>query len=236
MRFSLVRTLETDTIQAKTVNSKTRVPQSYYLQKSVTGLNNSNNIWSSKDCSGYKFSLFSGMTLAGSRSVVSKAHIQALIFFTGAYSQDHGRLPDKHVSKHSHKNLHTCWTPWSAPQKNGELCARPPVLKPLPSQANHSSPPIAVGPGRVTLARNLHTCFDSLVRVSSHSRETCSHVGLGPCFATATLKKIFQKENFFFCLSLSGSLGLVVRTWKHGCGPGHTRQPARETTERDAEM
>ena len=28
----------------------------------------------------------------------------------------------------------------------------------------------------------------------------------------------------------------MVRTWKHGCGPGHTRQPTRGTTERDAEM
>ena len=65
-------------------------------------------------------------------------------------SQDHGRLSDKHISKHSpspgagtlkitvgcplctypsirNKHLHTCWTP-----------ARPPVLTPVPSQADHS--------------------------------------------------------------------------------------------------
>ena len=58
---------------------------------------------------------------------------------------------------------------------------------------------------------------------------------LGPCFATAMTEEP-QKKLGFFCLSLSGSLELVVRTWKHGCGPGHTRQPTRETTERDAEM
>ena len=32
----------------------------------------------------------------------------------GADSQDRGRLPVAHVSKRSHRNLHTCWTPWSA--------------------------------------------------------------------------------------------------------------------------
>ena len=42
--------------------------------------------------------------------VVSDAHIQAFIFFTTlTLSWDHGRLPDKHIAKHSHKNLHTCW-------------------------------------------------------------------------------------------------------------------------------
>ena len=44
------------------------------------------------------------------------------------------------------------------------------------------------------------------------------------------------KKKNIFCLSLSGSLGLVVRTCTHECGQGHTRQPTRETTERDAEM
>ena len=34
-----------------------------------------------------------------------------------SHSQDHGRLPAVHISKHSHENLHTCWTPWSALQK-----------------------------------------------------------------------------------------------------------------------
>ena len=29
----------------------------------------------------------------------------------GAHSQDHGRLFIVHVSQHSHKHVHTCWTP-----------------------------------------------------------------------------------------------------------------------------
>ena len=35
----------------------------------------------------------------------------------GADSQDHGRLPVEHISKHSVKNLHTCQTPLSAWRK-----------------------------------------------------------------------------------------------------------------------
>ena len=83
------------------------------------------------------------------------------------------------------------------------------MLTPVPSQAIHSSPPIADCSRRV----------DSLVRVSQQQRW-----------------KNRKKKPRFFCLSLSGSLGLAVRTWAHGCGPGHTRQPTRETTERDAEV
>ena len=75
-------------------------------------------------------------------------------------SEDHSRLPDKHISKHSpspgagtlkitvgcplctnpsfrNKNLHTCWTPWSKRETRG-LWARPPVLSPVPVQAVHS--------------------------------------------------------------------------------------------------
>ena len=53
-------------------------------------------------------------------------------------SQDHGRLSVMHMSKHSLKNLHTCWTPWSALHKKRRLWARPPVLTPVPLQAIHS--------------------------------------------------------------------------------------------------
>ena len=41
-----------------------------------------------------------------------------------AYSQDDGRLPVEHVSKHVHKNLHTCWTPWSALRKMENITSR----------------------------------------------------------------------------------------------------------------
>ena len=47
----------------------------------------------------------SGMTLAGSWSVVSNAHIQAFTFLPRWNSQDHGRLSVMHISKHSHKNF-----------------------------------------------------------------------------------------------------------------------------------
>ena len=51
-------------------------------------------------------SLFSsGMTLPRSWWVVRRAHIQAFTFFHCADSQDHGRLPVEHISKHSHKKL-----------------------------------------------------------------------------------------------------------------------------------
>ena len=102
-------------------------------------------------------------TLSRSRSVVDCAHIRAFTFS----SQDHGRLPDEYISKHSpfswcwnsqdhgltstypsirNKNVHTCWTPWS-PQETRGLWARPPVLSPVPTQAIHS---------RACL--NLHLC------------------------------------------------------------------------------
>ena len=46
-----------------------------------------------------------------------------------------------HISKISRleKLVRTSWTPWSALRKSGELWARAPVLRPVPSQANHSN-------------------------------------------------------------------------------------------------
>ena len=49
-----------------------------------------------------------------------------------------------------------------------------------------------------------------------HSRlKTCTHVFrlLGPCFATAMMEE--SQNKLVVRLSLSGSLGLVVKTWKH---------------------
>ena len=169
-------------------------------------------------------------------------HISKHSLFSWCWnSEDHGRLPDKHTCPSIHfftaltlsrprpvacrahfqafaQNLYTrrgllgphC-------KKKSELWARPPVLTPVPSQAIHSSPPIKtgrlLGPCLGTLLRNWHSCW--------------------------TPWSVFRKSNGgstektrFFCLSLSRSLGLVVRTWKHGCGPGHTRQLTRENRER----
>ena len=56
-------------------------------------------------------------------------------------------------------------------KKSEELWARPPVLTPVLSQANHSSSHRRWF-RTVRLPRNLHACFDSLVRVSRRSWET----------------------------------------------------------------
>ena len=61
----------------------------------------------------------------------------SVLLTTLKLSQDHGRLPAVHISKHSCKNLQTCWTPRSTRETRG-LWARPPVLTPVPVQAFHS--------------------------------------------------------------------------------------------------
>ena len=85
------------------------------------------------------------------------------------------------------------------------------------SQAIHSSPSVAVGSRRVRLPGNMHTCFDSLVRVSRHSTDNCTHVGLpGPCFVTAATKE--HKKLFIRC----------VTVWEPGTGGQdvETRSPS----------
>ena len=77
--------------------------------------------------------LLTTLNLSRSRSVARRAHIQAFTFS----SQDHGRLSNVYISKHSCKNVQTCWTPWSTQETRG-LWARPPVLTPVPVQAIHS--------------------------------------------------------------------------------------------------
>ena len=125
------------------------------------------------------------MTHARSRWVVSRAHVQAFAFSW----ENHGRLSVVNIFKLSRRKklVHTCWTPWSTLQKKGDLWARPTVLTPVPSQANHSSSHRRSR--RVRNPRNSHTCFDSLDRVSQQQR--CKN----------------QKNTSF--RSLVGSLGLV---------------------------
>ena len=100
-------------------------------------------------------------------------------------SEDRSWLPDKHMPKHSHKNLHACWTPWSTWET-----ARPPVLTPVPvpSHAIHS---------RACL--NLHHCDIQ----STAQKSPCVNTFLRP----SSRKK--KTETF---LSLSGSLGRTHRT------------------------
>ena len=121
----------------------------------------------------------------------------------------------------------------------GELWARPPVLTPVPSQAIHSSPPIAVGSRRVRLSRNLHACFDSLVRLPRDISEKLAFMLklLGLAFRNSNEERI-EKKKTCVCLSLSGSLALVVRTWRHG--DTSVGQDARDNQhvrqQRDGEM
>ena len=147
----------------------------------------------------------SGMTLEGSRPVVSKANIQTHSFKCCWNGQDHGRLPPctcpnidflhgayslkitvrclTSTQAFAQKLAHVCWIPWSALQKKKKLWARPPVLTPVPSQAIHRSPPIAVGSRRVDSRETCTHVSDCLGRVSRHSYENCRHRRLlGLCF------------------------------------------------------
>ena len=96
----------------------------------------------------------------------------------------------KYISKHSHKNLQTCWTPWSTRETRG-LWARPPVLTPVPVPVQ---------------------AIDSRPCLNLHHSDIQSTAQKSPC--VNTFEAIAKKKETF--LSLSGCLGLVVRTWKHG--------------------
>ena len=90
-----------------------------------------------------------------------KKPLQAFTF-SKPCSRDHGCPSNTYPSFLEKKLLVRTSKKWGA-------VARPPVLTPLPSQANHNSPLIAVGTRRVRLPRNSHTCFGSLDRVSIRS-------------------------------------------------------------------
>ena len=74
------------------------------------------------------------------------------------------------------------------------------------------------GPCLETLLRNWQSCGSSMVRVSQQQRRKN------------------QKHNSLFLSVTVWEPGTGGQDVKHGCGPGHTRQPTRETTESDAEM
>ena len=95
------------------------------------------------------FLFLSGMTLAGSRSVVSNAHIPAFIFFTAfTLSRSRSVVRQARVQVFAQK-LALVLDSLARTCKERELWARPPVLAPVPSQAIHSSSPVAVGSRRV---------------------------------------------------------------------------------------
>ena len=135
-------------------------------------------------------------TLSRSRSVVDCAHIRA---FATKNSEDHGRLPDKHISKHSpspgagtlkitvgcplctnpsirNKNLHTCWTPWSKRETRG-LWARPPVLSPVPSQAVHSRACLNLHHSDIQGTAQKSPCVNTLFQATEKKKQGLSLSG-----------------------------------------------------------
>ena len=76
--------------------------------------------------------------------------------------------------------------------------------------------------------------LDSRARVPRDTPEKLAFMlDFGPCFVTATMEET-KKTRFSVCHRL-GAWGLVDRTWrtrKHKRGH-NTRQPTRETTERE---
>ena len=168
----------------------------------------SEETWSSKDHSGSRFSLLTGndackITVGCRWYTYPRNHLPH-----GCWnSEDHGRLPDKHMSKHSHKPR--IYVVESLVRAANEKATRADACA-FTSNPQLSSCRRRFQTGR--LPRNLHTCFDCLGRVSRHSQDNCTHLRLlGPCFATAAMEEPIKKR--FFGLPLSGSQGLEVKTW-----------------------
>ena len=63
------------------------------------------------------FPFLLGMTLAGSWSVVSNAHIQAFVFLLVLELSRSRSVARRARVQAFAQNLHTCWTPWSARRK-----------------------------------------------------------------------------------------------------------------------
>ena len=152
-----------------------------------------------------------------------------------------GRAINYQLYAHQRKKLVlTSWTPSSALQKNGECCGTSTradacgctiqtknlracfdsLVRVSRLKGGMCDSLVRVS-SWVNIVRKLHICWDSLfeiLRVSRHSWKKTTHVRLhGPCFATASMKEVKFKK-LAFCLSRSGSLGLVVRTWKRKRG------------------
>ena len=185
-------------------------------RKNVTRLLTSKNNRSAKNTVVSDFLFFSGMTLAGSWSVVSNAH-PSIHSYHGdgtvkitvgcqrctqrVLSQDHGARR-AHCQAFTQKLAHVFDFLVRTAKEKG-LWASPPVLTPVPSQAIHS---------RVCL--------------NSHHSDIQGTAQKSPC--VNTFLRPSQKKS----LSLSGCLGLVVKTWKEGAGQDtrdnrHVRQTER---------
>ena len=88
----------------------------------------------------------------------ANAHVQAFIFFTArTLSRSRSVARRAHFQAFASKLAHVLDSLIRTAKKRG-LWEPPPVLTPVPSQAIHGSPSIAVGSRRVKIVRNLHTC------------------------------------------------------------------------------
>ena len=172
---------------------------------------------SGKNYSGYRFSLLIGndteiqeftfftvLELSRSRSVVSNAHTPRIHLLTAlTLSRSRSVARRAHFQAFARQLAHVLDSLVRTATEKG-LWARPPMLAPVPSQAI---------PSRACL-NSRHSDIQDTPQKSQ-------------CVKTF-LRPSKKKQG----LSLSGCLGLVVGTWKHGCGPGHAGRPTHETTER----
>ena len=82
-----------------------------------------------------------------------------------------------HISKHSYKNLQTCWTPWSTQETRG-LWARPPVLTPVPVQAFHSRACLNLHHSDIQGTAQKSPCVNTFLRPSQKKkRPSCLCLG-----------------------------------------------------------
>ena len=82
-----------------TIPANGPISQVKKLQKNVTAVIHSKNICPQK---------------VATVTDISFTCLNSISLFSSGMTQDHGRFAVEHISQHSHKNLRTCWTPWSA--------------------------------------------------------------------------------------------------------------------------
>ena len=143
--------------------------------------------------------------------------------FHGADSQDHGRLSVGQISKAlvRKKLVHTCWAPWSVLQKtSGDLWARPPVLTPVPSQANHNSS----RRHRFQTGQTPEKCARMFQAVSRNNNDvkTPKHVFVCHCLGASDLWSRHGTASNYFCFALA-------RGFRHTCAASGEERTASDT-------
>ena len=202
------------------------------LQEKSYGTYQPKKIRPTKNCDSYRFlsfSFLSGMTLARSRSVVCRAlskHSPVL----GAVSQDHGRLSVVHISNHS--NRKTCTHVLDS------LVRATKEWEAVGTSTSTDACACAGDPQLCSYRRRFHTeenlekiaqkfrLLGSCLELQSFVRKphTCQTPGSVPrdtpeklsfmkdSLVRASQQQRWKNQDTDSCLSLSGSLGLVVRS------------------------